>query len=72
MSPPNETYRDRYQMLMDIYEANEKLNERADDKATALLTLSGAITSVAILLLTTDYVALNNAFKISLAQITCL
>jgi len=57
---------DRYRMLMDIYEANEKLNERADDKATALLTLSGAISSVAILILATDYVATNTAFKISL------
>lgn len=57
---------DRYKLIMDIYEANEKLNERADDNATALLTFSGAITSVAILLLSTDYVAANVTFRISL------
>ena len=67
MVEAHEKYHDRYRMLMDIYNANEKLNERADDKATALLTLSGAISSVAILLLTTDYVATNTAFRISLS-----
>jgi hypothetical protein len=60
------TFQDRYRLILDIYEANEKLNERADDNATALLTFSGAITSVAIVLLNMDFVSTNVAFRISL------
>lgn len=66
MVEAHERFHDRYRMLMDVYEVNEKLNSRADEKATALLTLSGAITSVAILLLSTNYMTSNPDFKISL------
>ena len=66
MVESHEQYHDRYRMIMDIYQANEKLNSRADEKATALLTLSGAISSVGVLLLTTDYVVGNNAFMMSI------
>ena len=66
MVEAQERFHDRYRMLMDVYQVNEKLNSRADEKATALLTLSGAITSIAILLLSTYYITTNPAFKISL------
>jgi len=66
MGETHDRFHDRYRMLMDIYEANEKLNSRADNKATSLLTLSGAITSVGILFLTSDYIANNSPFVISI------
>ncbi|MFQ6124105.1 MAG: hypothetical protein ACE5R6_05790 [Candidatus Heimdallarchaeota archaeon] len=66
MVESHERFHDRYRMLMDVYEVNEKLNSRTDEKATALLTLSGAITSIAILLLFTDYMTSNPAFQVSL------